>query len=99
MNKAKFKRIRGISILGVKHKVKYIKTENNEDGYYSQGLIEINKGLDDEQYLRVLLHECLHGVMEASGIHQDISLPQEHTIIDSTITFLLTNFDVTLKKK
>jgi hypothetical protein len=96
----RIKRIRSISILGVKHSVRHIKTENGDNGYYSDGLVEINKEIQNkEEYLKTLLHECLHGVLEKSGIHQDISLPQEHTIIDSTITFLLTNFDIELKKK
>lgn len=99
-NKRKFKKIRSISILGVKHKVRYIVPQEGENGYYSEGLIELNKDIDDpEEYLRTLLHESLHGVFKVSGIHQDITLPQEHTIIDTFISFLTANFDIKLNKK
>jgi len=98
-SKAKtIRRIRNIDIMGVKHKVRYIKIDNDEDGYYTDGLLEINREITDlERFLKVLIHEGLHGVFEKTGIHQDISLPQEHTIIDSTITFLFSNFDIKLK--
>lgn len=96
----KFRRVRNLNILGVNHKVRHIKIAEHNDGYYSRDLVEINKDISDPQhYLRTLIHEGLHGVFEISGIHQDITLPQEHTIIDSTIAFLLTNFDIDLKKK
>lgn len=92
------RRIRNIDIMGVKHKVRYIKIDNDEDGYYSDGLIEINREITElDRFLRVLIHEGLHGVFVKTGIHQDISLPQEHTVIDSTITFLFSNFDIKLK--
>lgn len=87
-----------IDILGVKHKVKNLKLKKHDGYYCSNDTIEINKELKEEEYLRVLLHECLHGVIEKSGLHQDISLPQEHCFIDSTITFLFRNFDIKLKQ-
>jgi hypothetical protein len=97
MNKRKFKRIRKLNILGVKHSVKYIKTDS-DNGYYSQGLIEINKDiLDKDEFIRVLIHEGFHGVFQITGIHQDISLPQEHCIIDSAISFLMANFHIEIK--
>lgn len=100
MTKRKLKKIRVISILGVKHSIRYIKPKDGENGYYSEGLLEINKDISEPQeYLKTLLHESLHGVLQISGVHQDISLPQEHAIIDSTIAFLLTNFDIELKRK
>lgn len=96
----KLRRVRNLNILGIPHKVRHIKIEEDNDGYYSKELVEINRDIDDPtQYLKTLIHEGLHGVFEVSGIHQDITLPQEHTIIDSTIAFLFTNFDIELKKK
>jgi hypothetical protein len=98
--KKKHRRVRNLNILGIVHKVRHIKIQENNDGYYSAGLIEINREIVDKPaYLKTLIHEGLHGVFEVSGIHQDITLPQEHTIIDSTIAFLFTNFDIDLKKK
>lgn len=99
MTKRKFKKIRSMTILGIKHKVRYITPEPGDGGYYSEGLIEIDKNVDYDEYLKTLIHEGLHGVFEITGIHQDISLPQEHTIIESTIAFLSSNFDITLKEK
>jgi hypothetical protein len=87
-----------IDILGVKHKVKHLKLKKHDGYYYSNNIIEINKDINvEEDYLKVLLHECLHGVVLKSGLHQDVSLPQEHCFIDSTITFLFRNFDIKLK--
>jgi hypothetical protein len=98
--KKKHRRVRNLNILGIVHKVRHIKIQEDNDGYYSAGLIEINREIVDKPaYLKTLIHEGLHGVFEVSGIHQDITLPQEHTIIDSTIAFLFTNFDIDLKKK
>ena len=98
--KKKHRRVRNLNILGIVHKVRHIKIQENNDGYYSAGLIEINREIVYKTaYLNTLIHEGLHGVFEVSGIHQDITLPQEHTIIDSTIAFLFTNFDIDLKKK
>lgn len=86
--------------MGVKVKVKHPKITDGNAGYYYHNTIEINREIiDPEEYLEVLIHESLHGVFEKTGICQDINLPQEHTIIDSVITFLTANFDITLKKK
>jgi hypothetical protein len=94
----KLRRIRSINIMGVKHKVRYIKIEGDGNGYYSDGLVEINREITDVgEFLKVLIHEGMHGVFEKTGIHQDISLPQEHAIIDSVSTFLFTNFNISLK--
>lgn len=96
----KIKRIRSINIMGIKHKIKYRKITDGNNGYYYNDTIEINTQIEDpKEFMEVLLHESLHGVFEKTGIHQDINLPQEHTIIDSTITFLLANFDIRIKKK
>jgi hypothetical protein len=92
---------RRIDILGVKHKIKYPKNLK-DGGYYSPSDKEIEIDLstvaNDEDYLKTLIHEGGHGVLYLTGIHQDITLPQEHAIIDSMITFLFTNFDISLKK-
>jgi hypothetical protein len=104
MSKRKLKNRRKIDILGIPHLIRRNKTGKSADAYFSSaygqgpGLIEIDPSIKDRQeYLRVLLHECLHGVFQYTGVHQDITLPQEHAIIDSTITFLMANFDIELK--
>jgi hypothetical protein len=98
--KKNHRRVRSLNILGITTKVKHIKIQEDDDGYYSPGLIEINHEIEDKShYLKTLIHEGLHGVFDVSGIHQDINLPQEHIIIESTIAFLFTNFDIDLKKK
>ena len=96
----KFRRKRLIDIMGVKHKIKHLDT-GDKGGFYSPSdkEIEIHKDTrDPEKYLETVLHESLHGVLYVTGIHQDISLAQEHVIIDSVITFLMTNFNIEFKK-
>ena len=98
--KRKAKRIRSIYILGVKHKVKHVDT-GDKGGFYSPAdkLIEIDKDVTEfDPYLDTILHESMHGVFQITGIHQDISLPQEHVIIDSIISFLRANFTIEFKK-
>lgn len=93
------KRKRAIDILGVKHKVKHIDTGDN-DGYYDSDnkLVEIsNEITDQEKYDYTVFHEGAHGVFQVSGIQQDISLPQEHAIIDSMWAFIKKNFEIKLK--
>lgn len=97
---SKLRRTRHIDVMGVKHKVTHPRIKDGNNGYYYQGNIEVNGDIkDQEEYLKVLIHEALHGVFSSVGISEDLNLPQEHTIINSTITFLFTNFDVNLKKK
>jgi len=96
----KAKRKRSIDILGVKHKITH-KHLDEASGYYYPGedRIEIcNQITDASEYLETVLHECCHGVLLKNGITQDISLAQEHVIIDSIITFIKTNFDIEFKK-
>lgn len=93
------KKPKEIDILGITHKVKHVKLKKVDGLYWSDNIIDINKEINsEEEYLKVLIHECLHGVIQKSGLHQDISLPQEHCFIDSTITFLFRNFDIKLKQ-
>lgn len=95
------RKIRKIDILGVKHKISYPKLEDGAGAYYYpvEKKIEIDGDITDEtEYIEDLLHESFHGVLYVTGIHQDITLAQEHCIIDSMITFLLTNFNLELKK-
>ena len=97
---AKIKRKRSIDILGVKHRVRHVDT-GDKGGFYSfsDKLLEVDNEITDKQiYLETIIHESLHGVFFLNGIHQDISLAQEHCIIDSMITFLTTNFDIEFKK-
>lgn len=96
----KIKKKRVVSILGIKHRVKYIPLEN-EDGWYDEAnrLIEIDKNIvNKEEYEDSILHECLHGGLTISGLTQDISLPQQHVIINTVINVLRANFKIELKK-
>jgi hypothetical protein len=96
----KLKRIRSIDILGVKHRVRHVDT-GEKGGFYDteNKLIEVDKDLTSKElYLETILHEGFHGVFELTGIHQDITLVQEHVISDSIITFLKKNFDIEFKK-
>lgn len=93
------KRKRVLDILSVKHKVKHIDTEG-KDGFYDAAnvLVEVNKEINDQdRYNYVIFHEGAHGVFQIAGIQQDISLPQEHVIIDSIWAFLNKNFEIKLK--
>ena len=97
----KIKRKRVIDILGVKHKIKYRKFTDGNAGFYScaDKEIEIDKDTTEkEAYLNDLIHECLHGVLDLAGVSEDITLTQEHCIINSTLTFLFANFNIELKK-
>lgn len=97
----KLKRIRKIDILGVEHKVRHTDT-GEKGGWYDAGekRIEIDRTVTDEWlYLETLLHESFHGVFQITGIHQDISLVQEHVITDSIISFLKKNFEIKLRRK
>lgn len=94
------KKKRSIDILGVKHKIRHIDT-GDKGGFYdsTNKIIEIDREIDEkQQYLETVLHEALHGVLFHNGSCQDISISQEHCIIDSTITFLMTNFNIEFKK-
>jgi hypothetical protein len=94
------KKKRSINILGVKHKIRHCDTGDNGGYYsYSEKLIEVDKDItDNETYIDTLIHEGCHGVFYITGIHQDISLAQEHVISDSIISFLRENFTIELKK-
>jgi hypothetical protein len=96
----RIKRKRSIEILGVKHKIKHVNT-GDKGGFYSASdkEIEVDKDLNnEEQYMDTILHESFHGVFQITGIHQDISLAQEHVITDSIISFLRANFTIEWKK-
>lgn len=93
------KRKRVIDILSVKHKVKQCDT-GDKGGFYDAAnkTLEMDKDIaTQELYNETLFHEGLHGVFQVTGIHQDITLPQEHVIIDSVWTFLNKNFEIKLK--
>lgn len=97
------KRKRWLDVLGVKHKVRYLKFKGEDancNGFYDteEQLIEISNEIKDQtKHDQVLMHEGLHGVLHLNGSAQDLVLSQEHAIIDSFITFLYRNFDVKLK--
>lgn len=96
----KLKRKRLIWIMGVKHKVRHVDT-GDKGGFYSPSdkEIEIDRTVDDpDKYAETIFHEGCHGVFQVTGIHQDITLPQEHVIIDSVWAFLKANYNVELKK-
>jgi len=98
------RRKRKIEILGVPHRIKYEKIENPEDGgYYSPSDKEIiidRETTIESEYMDDLLHECLHGVLDISGAAQNLTLIQEHCIIDPIVSFLRNNrvFELRLKK-
>lgn len=96
----KLRRKRKIDILGVKHKIRHTNT-GDKGGFYSPAdkEIEVDRDVKDfDAYHDTILHEGFHGVFQITGLHQDISLPQEHCIIDSIISFLKTNFEIDFKK-
>lgn len=94
------KRKSSIPILGVTHKIKHVDT-GAHGGFYDgvTKTIEIDRDVtDEEMYIDTVLHEAFHGVFQVTGIHQDITLVQEHVISDSIITFLRENFTIKWKK-
>lgn len=93
------RRKRSIEILGEKHKVRHINT-GDSGGFYEAATktIEIDKTVNDQDsYNYTLFHEGAHGVIQITGLHQDLTLVQEHVIIDSLWSFLKNNFTITLK--
>lgn len=83
----------------MKHKIRHINT-GEKGGFYDAAnkTIEIDREVKDQElYEETVFHEGGHGVFQVTGIHQDISLVQEHVIIDSIWAFLKENFNVSLK--
>lgn len=96
----KIKRKRLLCIMGVNHRVRHIDT-GDKGGFYDAAnkLLEIDKDLaTQELYDETIFHEGCHGVFQVTGIHQDITLPQEHVIIDSIWSFIKANFNIELKR-
>lgn len=96
----KLRRKRLLWIMGVKHKVRHIDT-GDKGGFYSASdkLLEIDRDVKTQElYDETIFHEGCHGVFQVTGIHQDITLPQEHVIIDSIWSFIKANFNIELKK-
>lgn len=82
-----------------KHKVKHIDT-GDKGGFYDAGnkTLEIDKTIQDQEvYDYTIFHEGAHGVFQVTGIQQDITVPQEHVIIDSLWQFIKKNFEIRLK--
>jgi len=91
----RIKRLKKINILGVDHKIRYPDLEDHDGYYYAENkLIEIDRKIKgQDRLLYVTLHEALHGVLNLSGVSQNINDEQEHCIIDSVITFLMANLE------
>lgn len=64
------KKLKTVQILGQKVKINEVKPSDDSHGEYKDlaQTIEVNQGITDEAYRRLLIHESVHAGLDISGI-------------------------------
>ena len=95
----KFKLPKRFVIFGQLVKVEFADLDLHIGGLcHPNGLIQINKELDDSQVLQVLLHEFIHAVIGRVSLYQAITPEIEEIIAETISKSLCENFILKSKK-
>lgn len=88
-----------LDIVGIKCPVKVKELDDDEDGCFItvKNKIYINKETKKEDYIELTIHEGIHGIIDISGLGDDMPIEIEHVLITNILRFLKANYKIKFK--